>query len=61
MVLPEHSQTLGCHHIGLTVADLSASEQFFCRYLGWEVVRRNADYPAVFVSDGCMLLTLWQA
>jgi len=54
-------QTAGCHHIGLTVRDLEASERFFCQYLGWQRVRKDDVYPAVFVSDGVTMVTLWQA
>jgi len=52
--------TKGCHHIGLTVADLDASAEFFTKALGWEVVRRDPEYPAIFVSDGTVLVTLWR-
>lgn len=53
--------SLGVHHIGLTVARLEESAAFFTGLLGWQEVRRNADYPAIYVSDGTMLLTLWAA
>ena len=53
--------TNGCHHIGLTVIDLAASSGFFTDLLGWEIVRQDADYPATFVSDGTILVTLWRA
>jgi catechol 2,3-dioxygenase-like lactoylglutathione lyase family enzyme len=52
--------TRGAHHIGLTVSDLEASAEFFTNALGWEVVRRDPDYPAIFVSDGTVLVTLWR-
>jgi catechol 2,3-dioxygenase-like lactoylglutathione lyase family enzyme len=51
--------TRGCHHIGLTVRDLQASAAFFVDVLGWHEVRRDPDYPAIFVSDGRILVTLW--
>lgn len=51
--------TKGCHHIGLTVSDLQASAAFFTETLGWQEIRRDPDYPAVFVSDGSILVTLW--
>ncbi len=51
--------TAGVHHVGLAVRDLEASAGFFKR-LGWDEVRRVPDYPAVFVSDGTIMLTLWQ-
>ncbi len=54
------ARTQGAHHIGLTVSDLEASAAFFTKLLGWREVRRDAGYPAVFVSDGVIMLTLWQ-
>ena len=51
--------TLGVHHIGLTVSKLEASAAFFTNLLGWKEVRRNEEYPAIFVSDGKIMLTLW--
>lgn len=53
--------THGAHHIGLTVPDLDAARAFFCDALGFEVVGEVPAYPAVFVSDGSVLLTLWRA
>ncbi|MGI9326321.1 MAG: VOC family protein [Pseudomonadales bacterium] len=53
--------TQGVHHVGLTVPDLSAAEMFFINTLSFEKVAEKPDYPAVFVSDGNILLTLWQA
>ena len=56
-----HPLTQGVHHVGLTVTDLDASCDFFTGLLDWEKVGGNPDYPAVFVSDGTIMLTLWQA
>jgi catechol 2,3-dioxygenase-like lactoylglutathione lyase family enzyme len=53
--------TRGVHHVGLTVTDLEASAGFFTEILGWEQVGGNPDYPAVFVSDGAVMVTLWRA
>jgi len=53
--------TQGVHHIGLTVDKLDVSVKFFTELLGWEQVGSNPDYPAVFVSDGTVMVTLWQA
>ena len=53
--------TQGIHHVGLTVTDLAASSRFFTELLDWERVGGNPDYPAVFVSDGSVMITLWQA
>ena len=55
-----HPHTQGVHHIGLTVTDLDASCGFFTELLGWQKVGANPDYPAVFVSDGSVMVTLWQ-
>jgi catechol 2,3-dioxygenase-like lactoylglutathione lyase family enzyme len=51
--------TKGAHHIGLTVSKLEDSANFFTALLGWKEVRRNAEYPAIYVSDGSIMLTLW--
>jgi catechol 2,3-dioxygenase-like lactoylglutathione lyase family enzyme len=51
--------TKGVHHIGLTVSRLEESAKFFTSLLGWKEVRRKEDYPAIFVSDGQIMLTLW--
>jgi len=51
--------TGGVHHIGLTVSRLEETAAFFTTLLGWKEVRRVADYPAIFVSDGQIMLTLW--
>ena len=53
--------TEGSHHIGLTVPDLIATRNFFVDILGFEQVGEVPDYPAIFISDGTILLTLWQA
>jgi len=55
------SLTLGAHHIGLTVPDLAAARSFFVDVLGFSQVGEKPAYPAVFVSDGTTMLTLWQA
>lgn len=53
--------TTGFNHVGLTVKDLSASTKFFTDTLGWELKGEDTSYPASFISDGTMLITLWQA
>lgn len=55
-----HPITKGSHHIGLTVSRLEESAAFFTSLLGWEEVRRDEDYPAIFVSDGIIMVTLWK-
>jgi catechol 2,3-dioxygenase-like lactoylglutathione lyase family enzyme len=54
------SGTHGIDHIGLSVRDLSSTRKFFCDGLGWQVLGERRDYPAVFVSDGHGIITLWQ-
>jgi catechol 2,3-dioxygenase-like lactoylglutathione lyase family enzyme len=51
--------TRGAHHVGLSVSKLEETAAFFTSVLGWKEVRRN-DYPAVYVSDGQLMVTLWQ-
>ncbi len=53
--------TRGVHHIGLTVPDLEQTRAFFLETLGYDQVGEVPDYPAVFVSDGTIMITLWQA
>ena len=53
--------TRGAHHIGLTVPDLVAARDFFIDALGFKQVGEVPDYPAAFVSDGTVMITLWQA
>ncbi len=55
-----HAITKGTHHIGLTVSKLEESAAFFTSLLGWKEVKRNNDYPAIFVSDGSVMVTLWK-
>jgi len=55
------ARTLGAHHVGLTVPDLSAAHAFFTETLGFDTVAEKPDYPAVFVSDGTTMITLWRA
>lgn len=54
------AMTHGIHHVGLSVPDLTAAERFFVDALGWRVVGGSPDYPAVFVSDGTVMVTLWR-
>ena len=53
--------TRGAHHIGLTVPDLEQTRRFFLDTLGYEQVGEVPDYPAVFLTDGSLMITLWQA
>lgn len=56
-----NAATRGVHHLGLTVPDLAATRAFFVDELGFEQVGERPEYPAVFVSDGTVMITLWQA
>lgn len=53
--------TSGAHHIGLTVLSLHTSVKFFENALGFELLGEMPDYPAAFLSDGSIMITLWQA
>lgn len=53
--------TSGAHHIGLTVRDLEESKRFFIETLGYEQVGEVPDYPAVFLTDGNIMIALWRA
>lgn len=55
------AKTLGVHHVGLTVPDLPEASGFFINALGFEQVGELPEYPAVFVSDGTTMITLWRA
>jgi len=52
--------TKGAHHVGLTVSKLEQSASFFIDLLGWSEVRKVPDYPAIFVTDGVLVVTLWE-
>ena len=58
---PINTRTQGVHHAGLTVPDLAAAQAFFQEALGFRQVGELPDYPAVFLSDGAVMITLWQA
>jgi catechol 2,3-dioxygenase-like lactoylglutathione lyase family enzyme len=57
---PPTPLTAGIDHVGLTVLDLPKTVAFFVECLGWKQVGAKPDYPAAFVSDGKLLVTLWQ-
>lgn len=54
-------KTEGAHHIGLTVPDVEETAAFFIDVLNFEKVGGRPAYPAIFVSDGSLMVTLWQA
>lgn len=53
--------TRGVNHLGLTVPELVITANFFQQVLGFSKVGEKPDYPAIFVSDGHTMITLWQA
>ena len=53
--------TDGAHHVGLNVPDLAAAVEFFQDGLGFDPVGEIPTYPAAFLSDGGVMITLWQA
>ena len=57
----QSAKTRGAHHVGLTVPDIIAARAFFVDALGFEQVGEQPAYPAVFISDGSIMITLWQA
>lgn len=52
--------TRGLHHLGLTVPDIRETASFLIEQLNFRKVGEKTDYPAIFVSDGRIMLTLWQ-
>jgi catechol 2,3-dioxygenase-like lactoylglutathione lyase family enzyme len=54
------TSTYGVDHAGLSVRDLESTREFFCDCLEWRVVGERPEYPAVFVSHGHGIVTLWQ-
>ncbi len=52
--------TLGIHHLGLSVPDIKQTAAFFIEQLNFNIVGEKPEYPALFVSDGTVMLTLWQ-
>lgn len=56
----EQIMTQGLSHIGLSVSKLDQTTRFFTDILGWKLAGEKPEYPAKFVSDGQMFITLWQ-
>ena len=59
--MTQQAATRGVHHVGLTVPNLAETRAFFIDTLGFTQVGEKPDYPAAFVSDGSVMITLWQA
>lgn len=52
--------TSGIHHLGLSLPDIKQTAAFFIEQLNFKQVGEKPDYPAIFISDGTVMLTLWQ-
>jgi len=52
--------TQGIHHLGLSLPDIKQTAAFFIEHLHFKQVGEKPDYPAIFVSDDTVMLTLWQ-
>ncbi|MFT2092850.1 VOC family protein [Paraglaciecola sp. 2405UD69-4] len=50
--------TQGIHHLGLNVPDIEQTAAFFIEQLHFKKVGEKPEYPAIFVSDGTVMLTL---
>lgn len=48
-------------HLGLTVSKLEQSKDFFVNQLGFKKVGGDPSYPAYYLNNGQITLTLWQA
>lgn len=57
---PKKPLTQGINHLGLSVSDLEKSTHFFTHVLGWREAGGRPNYPAKFVTDGKLFVTLWQ-
>jgi len=58
---PTAPLTRGVHHVGLTVPSLKDANAFFIDVLGFDQIGEVPDYPATVLSDGNIMITLWQA
>ncbi len=54
------AETLGVNHVGFAVRDLDATAAFFIETLGWFPAGGRPDYPAKFVTNGNIFVTLWR-
>ncbi|GAA59906.1 glyoxalase family protein [Pseudoalteromonas sp. BSi20652] len=50
----------GVDHLGLTVSNLDASKAFFTDVLGFKTLGNDPDYPAYFLSNNKITITLWR-
>lgn len=47
-------------HVGLAVIHLADTQKFFIEQLGFKLVGEDPSYPAAFVRNDDILITLWQ-
>ena len=50
----------GIDHLGLTVSNLNASKAFFTDVLGFKTLGNDPAYPAYFLSNNKITITLWR-
>ena len=53
------SLTMGVSDVGLSVTDIDSSFAFF-QALGYAKIGADKSYPSYFLSDGYVMITLWQ-
>jgi len=56
----QQTTTKGIHHLALNVKDLAVTQNFFEETIGFKKVGEVPDYPAAFVSDGQIMIALFQ-
>lgn len=62
-VKAENEQSLvgGLDHLALTVKNLEISTDFFVKQLSFKVIGEDEKYPAKFLNNGSLAITLWQS
>ncbi len=50
----------GLDHLGLAVKDLRKSADFFKQQLSFKELGEDSKYPAKFLNNGAVTITLWQ-
>lgn len=54
-------EMLSIDHVGLSVRNVKASAKFFIDILGFQKIGEKPEYPAIFIGNKKIRLTLWQA
>ena len=57
----QQAVTNGIHHLGLNVKDLTTTLNFFVNTLSFKKVGDVPEYPAAFISDGTIMIALFQS